>query len=433
MNALAIIEKKRDGLELSAQEIEDFVFAYMREEIPDYQVSALLMAVYLQGMNHEETVALTEALVKSGQVLDFSELGTVVDKHSTGGVGDKTTLVLLPLAAAAGVKIAKMSGRGLGHTGGTIDKLACIPGFRTDLPQDVFQRQVQEIGVALTSQTPKLAPADEKLYSLRDVTGTVESIPLIASSVMSKKIASGAQAIVLDVKTGSGAFMQDRKRAKELAQIMTAIGNSLGRKTVALITNMDQPLGFAVGNQLEVVEAMETLKGRGPHDLEELCLRLGAEMLLLAGKASDPAAAKMKLQAILAEGLALEHFRRFVAAQGGDPAVTDDYSLLGRPRQSKELKAKTSGYLNRLDARKVGQAAVLLGAGRLKKDEPIDLTAGILLHKKVGAAVAAGECVAEIFSSSLEKIEAASELLAQAFVIAAEKPQAPALIYERIA
>ncbi|NLM52568.1 MAG: thymidine phosphorylase [Firmicutes bacterium] len=432
MNALAIIEKKRDGLALSAQEIEDFIFAYVREEIPDYQMAAFLMAVYLQGMNRQETVALTETLVKSGQILDFSALGTVVDKHSTGGVGDKTTLVLLPLVAAAGVKIAKMSGRGLGHTGGTIDKLSCIPGFRTDLSQAEFQRQVREIGVAITSQTPKLAPADGKLYSLRDVTATVESIPLIASSVMSKKIASGAQAIVLDVKTGSGAFMPEFERARELALIMTAIGNSLGRKTVALITNMDQPLGFAVGNQLEVVEALETLKGRGPADLEELCLALGAEMLLLAGKETDLTTAKNSLKKLLVEGRALEYFRRFVAAQGGDPAVTDDYSLLGQPRHRRKLTAKTSGFVARLDARKVGQAAVLLGAGRQQKGESIDLTAGIYVQKKTGDAVAAGECVAEMFCSNLEKIEAAAEILAQAFVITAEKPEIPPLILDRI-
>lgn len=428
------MEKKRDSLALTTSEISQFIHAYLSGEIPDYQVSALLMAIFIQGMNHEETVALTDALVHSGEVLDFSGLGRLVaDKHSTGGVGDKTTLVLLPLAAAAGVTIAKMSGRGLGHTGGTIDKLSCIPGFRTDLPQEEFLAQVRELGVALTGQTPDMTPADGKLYALRDVTATVDSIPLIASSVMSKKIASGAQSIVLDVKMGSGAFMRDLVNARQLARTMTAIGTALGRKTVSLITAMEQPLGKAVGNHLEVVEAIETLHGQGPADLTELALTLGAEMLLAGKLAASRQAATAKLTALLADGSALQMMRRFIAAQGGDPAVVDEPARLGTPPYAREMRAVTSGYVTRVDARKVGQTAVLLGAGRQQKDAPIDLLAGIKLHKKIGDYAQQGELLAEMFASNEEKLAAAAAELIAAYEFAAQKPAEKPLIIERFA
>jgi pyrimidine-nucleoside phosphorylase len=431
---LEIIEKKRDGLALTAKEIQQFVQAYMAGEIPDYQAAALLMAIFIRGMNHEETVALTDALVHSGEILDFSASGRLVaDKHSTGGVGDKTTLVLLPLAAAAGVTIAKMSGRGLGHTGGTIDKLAAIPGFRTNLTQEEFLAQVDELGVALTGQTPHLTPADGQLYALRDVTATVDSIPLIASSVMSKKIASGAQSIVLDVKMGSGAFMRDLEGARELARTMTAIGTALGRRTTAFITAMEQPLGRTVGNHLEVVEAFETLHGRGPADLTELVLTLAAEMLLAGSLASSHEEALAKLNTLLEDGSALEMMRRFIAAQGGDPAVVDEPARLGIPRYAREVRAVTSGYVTRLDARKVGQTAVLLGAGRERKDAEIDLLAGIKLHKKIGDYVEQGDLLAEIFTGTEEKLPAAAAEITAAYEFAAQKPAAKPLIIERFA
>lgn len=433
MRVLEILEKKRDGLALSPAEIQQFIAGYLAGEIPDYQVSALLMAIFLRGMSNEETVALTDAFVRSGETLDFSGWEQpVADKHSTGGVGDKTTLVLLPLAAAAGVTIAKMSGRGLGHTGGTIDKLSCIPGFRTDLPKQKFLAQVRELGVALTGQTPDMTPADGQLYALRDVTATVDSIPLIASSVMSKKIASGAQSIVLDVKMGSGAFMRDLAKARELARTMTAIGTALGRTTVAYITAMEQPLGKAVGNHIEVVEAIETLQGRGPADLRELALALGAEMLVAGKLAATREAALAKLTGLLDDGSALQMMRRFIAAQGGDPKVVDDPSRLGVPPYTQEVRALTSGYVTHLDARKVGQTAVLLGAGREKKEDRIDLLAGIKLHKKIGDYVQQGETLAEIFASNEQKLAAATTELAAAYQYAAHKPVKKPLIIERL-
>lgn len=433
MRILEIIQKKRDGIALTAQEIDFFVAQYTAGQIPDYQISALLMAIYFKGMDDEETVSLTQALVNSGETVSFAGyVRQVADKHSTGGVGDKTTLVLLPLAAAAGVNIAKMSGRGLGHTGGTIDKLSCIPGFNTDLDRDTFIRQVREIGLAITGQTPQMTPADGKLYALRDVTGTVDSIPLIASSVMSKKIAAGARNIILDVKTGSGAFMRDLDKARELARVMAAIGGALGRRTIALITAMEQPLGCAVGNHVEVAEAIETLRGHGPKDLTELCLALGAEMLIAAGITDSAGQARETLINHLQNGAALETFRRFIRAQGGDPSVADDPTKLGEPAHSTSVCAVTGGYLARLDARIVGLSAVLLGAGREKKGDSIDLLAGIRLHKKIGDYVAAGDRLAEVFCSSESKLEPAATQLCAAFGYAAGPPAPSPLIFGRI-
>ncbi|EEG78295.1 thymidine phosphorylase [Dethiobacter alkaliphilus] len=434
MRAVDIILRKRDGAKLSPEEISFFIRHYLQGSIADYQVSALLMAIYFQGMDAKETAALTEALVNSGETLDFSGfLRPVGDKHSTGGVGDKTTLVLLPLVAAKGMTMAKMSGRGLGHTGGTIDKLACIPGFRTDLSRREFMAQVKELGVAVMGQSPEMTPADGQLYALRDVTATVDSIPLIASSVMSKKIAAGAGTIVLDVKAGSGAFMQDAEEARQLAEAMVDIGSVLGRKTVALITDMDQPLGHAVGNHLEVAEAIETLQGHGPADLRELSLELGAELLAGSGIMEDRHQAKKSLQESLSDGSALEMFRRFVTAQGGDAGVADDLSLLGSSPHRLTLTAPQNGYIGRLDARTVGNAAVLSGAGREKKGDDIDLLAGIRLYKKRGEKVQAGEVLAEVSGSHRDKLQAALEKLSDAYSFS-EKPPAPqSLIIERVA
>jgi pyrimidine-nucleoside phosphorylase len=433
MRALDIILKKRDGKPLSADEIHFFIKQYTNGDIPDYQTAALLMAAYFRGMNSDETAALTAAIVASGETLDFTALSRPVgDKHSTGGVGDKTTLVLLPLVAANGVAVAKMSGRGLGHTGGTIDKLSCIPGFRTELTRQEFLTQVQELGLAIIGQSPEMTPADGKLYALRDVTATVDSIPLIASSVMSKKIAAGAQSIVLDVKTGNGAFMRDTDSARKLAEEMAAIGRALGRKTVALITAMEQPLGYTVGNHLEVAEAIDALRGNGPADLTDLCLELGAELLVACGVELNRDLARERLAASLQDGSALQMFRRFVAAQGGDPAVTDEPQRLGIPSHTMVLRAPHSGIITKLEARTVGLAAVLLGAGREKKGDPIDLTAGIRLVKKVGEPVQKGDVLAELFTASEQKLADALQKLADAYHIGEEIPVILPLILGRV-
>lgn len=433
MRVLDIIRAKRDGKKLSAEEIKFFVDGYTRGEIPDYQASAWLMAVYFRGMDREETQALTDAMASSGARLDWSgEKRRVVDKHSTGGVGDKTTLVLMPLVAAAGAAVGKMSGRGLGHTGGTVDKLSCIPGFQTDLTTEQFARQLRELGLVVTGQSPDLAPADGKLYALRDVTATVDSIPLIAASVMSKKIASGAQGIVLDVKTGSGAFMRSREQARELAAVMVDIGRGLGRNTVALLTNMEQPLGRAVGNHLEVLEAIETLKGNGPADLVELCLSLGAEMLAVAGLEEDREAARAILSELLADGRALAMMERWIKAQGGDANVVANPELLGSSRHRLLLRAEQEGYLARVDALTVGECSVLLGAGREKKGDPVDLWAGILLHKKVGDFVRRGEILAELFSSDEKRLEKAAKHLAQAYGFVDRAPAPMPVVLERL-
>ena len=433
MSVLDIIQKKRDGKILAPEEINYFIENYQNGAIPDYQAAAFLMAIYFQGMDSRETAALTAAMVNSGETLDFSFLGRpVADKHSTGGVGDKTTLILLPLLAANGVTVAKMSGRGLGHTGGTIDKLSCIPGFRTELSRSQFLEQVEKLGVAIMGQSAEMTPADGKLYALRDVTATVDSIPLIASSVMSKKIAAGAQYIVLDVKAGSGAFMRDVLSARQLAEEMVAIGHALGRKTVALITAMDQPLGFAVGNHLEVLEAIATLKGEGPSDLTKLTVELGAELLVACGLSKELAEAREKLVTSLANGAALAMFRRFVAAQGGDSAVVEEPEKLGTPTHSTVLRSTQAGTVAGLDARIVGLAAVLLGAGRERKGDSIDLTAGIYLRKKIGDSLQEGDILAELFTSSADRLVIAEEKLATAFLIGEAPKESYPLLLGRV-
>ena len=430
MRAVDIIRKKRDGGELTASEIAFLIDGYGRGDIPDYQMSAFAMAVLFRGMTAEETAELTLAMARSGAQLDLSGIpGIKVDKHSTGGVGDKTTLVVAPLAAAAGVPVAKMSGRGLGHTGGTIDKLESIPGFRTELAPEVFFRQVREIGLAVAGQSGDLAPADKKLYALRDVTATVESIPLIASSVMSKKIASGADAIVLDVKTGGGAFMKTLEDSERLAEAMVAIGRLVGRKTAAVISDMDQPLGRAIGNALEVREAIAALRGEGPEDLTRLCLTLAAHMAVLGGKATSVEEAVRMLERKLASGEALEKFRAFVAAQGGDPASIDEPDRLPAAPRRIALTAERAGYVRRIDAEKLGLAAMVLGAGRAVKDAPIDHSVGIVLAAKSGDRVAAGEALAELHAAGDGAAEAeALRLAAEAFEIGAEPPVARPLI-----
>lgn len=401
-----LILKKRNGGELTPHEIERLISGYLREEIPDYQMSALLMAVYFRGMTPAETAALTMAMVHSGEVLDLSAIrGPIVDKHSTGGVGDKTSLVLVPLAAAGGVRVAKLSGRGLGHTGGTLDKLESIPGFRTDLSPRVFIEQVNRIGCAIASQTADLVPADKRLYALRDATATVDSIPLIASSVMSKKIAAGAQAIVLDVKTGSGAFMKTVDESRALAEAMVAIGRDVGRRTVAVLSDMDQPLGRAVGNALEVEEAMSTLKGEGPEDLTALCLALGAYMLLLGGVVRTRDAAEKRLRETLESGAALERFRALVEAQGGDVHAVDDIRRLPQAAHRVSVKAADAGVVMAIDAEAVGTAARVLGAGRSHKEDRIDAAAGVLLKRKVGDRVAAGDQLAIVLANDPARLE----------------------------
>ena len=420
MRAVDLILKKRHGLELSTEEIRFLIRGFTAGDIPDYQMAAWAMAVCFRGMSDRETADLTMAMAESGEMADLSDIhGIKVDKHSTGGVGDKTTLVIGPLVASAGVPVAKMSGRGLGHTGGTIDKLESIAGFRTELSPDDFIRQVNETGIAVIGQTGNITPADKKLYALRDVTGTVESIPLIASSVMSKKIAAGADAIVLDVKVGSGAFMKTEEDAIRLARAMVDIGTRVGRETVAVISSMDQPLGYAVGNALEVAEAIATLKGEGPEDLTELCLSLGARMVVLGGKASGVAEARRMLEEALSGGAAFAKFRAFVAAQGGDPAVADDPSRLPKAASVAEAAAERGGRVLAIDAEKVGLAAMLLGAGRETKESAIDPGAGVVLRKKVGDAVSPGETVAELHIGAGREGRAAEavQLLREAFRI----------------
>lgn len=397
MRTVDLIHKKRHGGELSTEEIRFLIEGFTAGNIPDYQMSAWAMAVCFQGMSARETADLTMAMAESGDQADLSGIqGIKVDKHSTGGVGDKTTLVIGPLVASVGVPVAKMSGRGLGHTGGTIDKLEAIAGFRTELSPEAFIRQVNETGIALIGQTGNITPADKKLYALRDVTATVEAIPLIASSVMSKKIAAGADAIVLDVKVGSGAFMKTEEDAIRLARAMVDIGTHVGRETVAVISNMDQPLGHAVGNALEVAEAIDALRGRGPADLRELCLSLGAQMVVLSGKAKAVAEARRMLEEALECGAAFAKMRAFVSAQGGDPAMVDDPALLPKAASVREVTADRGGRVLAIDAQRVGHAAMLLGAGRETKESVIDPGAGIVLKKKLGDEVAAGDVLAEL-------------------------------------
>ncbi|WP_258358738.1 pyrimidine-nucleoside phosphorylase [Moorella sulfitireducens (nom. illeg.)] len=433
MNMPDLIRRKRDGEALEPAEIELLIRDYTTGAIPDYQMAAFLMAVYFRGMTREETAALTRAMVASGEQMDWSAVpGVKVDKHSTGGVADTTTLVLAPLVAAAGVPVVKMAGRGLGHTGGTIDKLESIPGFRVQLSREEMVRQVKEIGLAITAQTGELAPADGKLYALRDVTATVESIPLIAGSVMSKKIAAGADAIVLDVKVGSGAFMPDLASARELAQVMVALGQEIGRRTVAVITNMDEPLGMMVGNALEVKEAIAVLRGGGPQELREICLTLGSQMLLLAGAAGSDGEARRRLEGLMDGGGALAKFRQFIGAQGGDPEVTDRPELLPAAREQITVTSPAGGYISAVQARLVGEAAMLLGAGRVTKESVIDPAAGIELKKRRGDYVNAGEPLAVFHVNDRTNLEAARDRFLSAYTLAPERPSNGQLVYEII-
>ncbi|MHA6483828.1 pyrimidine-nucleoside phosphorylase [Paenibacillus sp. strain BS8-2] len=397
MRAVDLIHKKRDGGELSSAEIAFLIEGYNQGQIADYQMSAWAMAVFYQGMTEQETAALTLAIAESGDKIDLSPIrGVKVDKHSTGGVGDKTTLIIGPLVASLGVPVAKMSGRGLGHTGGTVDKLESIAGFQTELSREQFIAQVNEIGLSVIGQSGDLAPADKKLYALRDVTATVESIPLIASSVMSKKIAAGANAIVLDVKTGSGAFMKTQADAERLASAMVGIGTAVGRQTAAIISDMDQPLGYAIGNSLEVAEAIATLKGQGPQDLTELCLVLSAQMVMLGGAAASIEEAKEMLRAQLHNGEALKKLKAFVEAQGGDGNMIDDPDKLPQAPTRLEVTSVESGYVAAIEAEQLGLAAMVLGAGRATKEAEIDYAVGLVLHKKVGEPVREGDTLATL-------------------------------------
>lgn len=431
MRMIDIIEKKRNGGELATEEINFFVKGYTEGTIPDYQASALAMAIYFQDMSDREIADLTMAMVHSGETLDLSAIhGIKVDKHSTGGVGDTTTLVLAPLVAALGVPVAKMSGRGLGHTGGTIDKLESIQGFHVEITTDQFIDLVNREKVAVIGQTADLAPADKKLYALRDVTATVDSIPLIASSIMSKKIAAGADAIVLDVTTGAGAFMKKEEDAIRLAETMVRIGNHVGRKTMAVISDMSQPLGYAIGNALEVKEAIDTLKGEGPDDLTELVLALGSQMVVLAGKATTLEEARKMLKEAIANGAGLEKFKKFVANQGGDPSVIDHPEKLPQAKYAIDLPAKTSGYVSKMVADQIGVAAMMLGAGRATKEDKIDFAVGIVLRKKGGDRVEAGEPLATIYANR-EAVEEVKEKIYDNITIS-DHGEEPKLIHKII-
>ena len=432
MRMYDLIKKKRDGKSLTAQEIKWFIENYVNGTIPDYQVSALLMAIYFNGMDLEETTALTFAVRDSGDTLDFSDVkGIRVDKHSTGGVGDKTSLIVAPIVATLGVKVAKMSGRGLGHTGGTVDKLESIPGFNTGLGVDEFLEIVNRVGIAIVGQSAELAPADKLLYALRDVTATVESLPLIVSSIMGKKLAADDDCIVLDVKTGSGSFMKTVEDSKRLARLMVDIGKQAGKKMLALITDMDRPLGFNIGNILEVKEAVETLRGKGPSDLTEICIALAAHMLSLAEKGTYEEC-EAQVKKVIADGSALKTFADMVEAQGGDSRVIYDTSLFKEAKFSRVVKAEKSGYIVKVDTEGYGTAALLLGAGRNTKEDKIDFTAGIILSKKTGDFVKAGEAIATLYTNSVEKLEAGERKLIESTVIGDEKPAYKPIILDKV-
>lgn len=432
MRMVDLIAKKRDGEALTKEEIDFMIEGYTKDEIPDYQMSAMAMALYFQDMTTDERVNLTMAMVNSGDTVDLSGIeGIKVDKHSTGGVGDTTTLILAPLVACVGVPVAKMSGRGLGHTGGTIDKLESIKGFQVELDGQTFNDLVNKNKVAVVGQSGNLTPADKKLYALRDVTATVNSIPLIASSIMSKKIASGADAIVLDVKTGSGAFMENLDDARALAKAMVGIGNGAGRQTIGVISDMNQPLGFAVGNALEVKEAIDTLNGHGPEDLTELCLTLGSHMVHLANKADSIDEARAMLVEAIESGRALDTFKVFVEGQGGDASVIDHPDLLPQAKMTKEITAKTSGYVQEIIADEVGIAAGMLGAGRMTKESEIDLAVGLVLHKKVGDYVEKGDVLVTLHTNK-EETQEVEDKVRNAYRMYAEKPEARVFIYDVI-
>ena len=433
MDILDCITKKRDGGALSRREIDEMIRGITEGEVPDYQTAAFLMAVYFRGMTDQETVLLTDAMRRSGDTMDLSDIpGLKVDKHSTGGVGDKATLAAAPLAAALGVPVAKMSGRGLGFSGGTIDKLEAIPGFRTRLGEEEFREQVRRIGIAVTGQTGNLTPADKKIYALRDVTGTVENRSLIASSIMSKKLASGSDAVLLDVKCGSGAFMKDLGEARELARLMVAIGRSAGRKMAALITDMDQPLGLAVGNALEVREAIDTLRGSGPADFTELVLELTGAMAFLGGRAPDAETGRKMAGQALAEGLGLKKLQEMILAQGGDVRVTEDPSLLPEAACALPVRAEEEGFVNRIDAMAVGEVSRDTGAGRRMKDEEIDLSAGVLLRRKRGDRVRKGQELAVLFGSDASRLAELAPSLRGAFSITETAPAPVSMVLDRV-
>ncbi|MCP3796551.1 pyrimidine-nucleoside phosphorylase [Paenibacillus sp. CH40] len=428
MRMVDLIEKKRDGKELSTEEINFIIQGYTQGEIPDYQVSALAMSIFFKDMTERERADLTMAMVHSGDTIDLSAIeGVKVDKHSTGGVGDTTTLVLAPLVAALDIPVAKMSGRGLGHTGGTIDKLEAIAGFHVEISKDEFVDLVNRSKIAVIGQSGNLTPADKKLYALRDVTATVNSIPLIASSIMSKKIAAGSDAIVLDVKTGAGAFMKTVDDAKALAHAMVSIGNNVGRKTMAVISDMSQPLGLAIGNSLEVKEAIDTLRGQGPKDLEELCMALGSQMVFLAGKAESLENAEEKLREVIRNGKALEKFKEFIANQGGDASVVDHPERLPQAQYLIEVPAKQDGVVAEIVADEIGTAAMLLGAGRATKESEIDLAVGLMLNKKVGDAVQKGDSLVTIHANREDVAQVLEKIYANIRI--ADHAEAPVLIY----
>lgn len=432
MRMYDIILKKRGGGELTPVEIGFFVDGYTSGEIPDYQASALMMAVYFRGMTEAETACLTMAMARSGDQVDLSSIpGVKADKHSTGGVGDKTTLIAAPVAAACGVPVAKMSGRGLGHTGGTVDKLESIPGLCTSMDRERFLEQVRRVGLCVAGQSGNLAPADKKLYALRDVTATVDSMPLIAASIMSKKIAAGSDAIVLDVKTGSGAFMKTEEQALALAREMAAIGENVGRRVTALITDMDMPLGHCIGNALEVMEAVEVLRGGGPEDLARVSLELAANMLHLAGKGELPACRALAREAI-SSGRALEKLCQMAAAQGGDARVLEDFSLFPKAALCREVLAEQSGYLAAVDTEACGTASVLLGAGREKKGDAVDHAAGIVMLKKPGDRVEKGEALARLYTSCEKRLAQGRERYLKALTFAEEPPAPRELILARV-
>ena len=432
MRIYDIIAKKRDGGTHTRAELETLINGYVAGDVPDYQMAAWMMAVYLRGMTDEETAILTDIMARSGEMVDLSPIaGIKVDKHSTGGVGDKTTLVIAPIAAACGVKIAKMSGRGLGHTGGTIDKMESVPGTRTALTQEEFFAQVNRIGISVIGQSENIAAADKKMYALRDVTATVSCIPLIASSIMSKKLASGSDAILLDVTTGTGAFMKTVEDSVQLAKLMVSIGGHHGRKVAAMITDMDMPLGHNIGNALEVAESIAVLKGRGPADLTEVCLQLASNMLVLAGR-GDLTACRALAERALADGTAFVKCRQMFAAQGGDTACIDDPGKLAAAKYRYALTAQGEGYIAKNDVEKIGNASVLLGAGRIKKEDTIDFAAGIVMHKKLGDYVRPGDAICTFYADDPALFPAAEEMYRGGLILSDTKPALPPLVYARV-
>jgi pyrimidine-nucleoside phosphorylase len=431
MRTVDLIQRKRDGEELAPEEIEFLVEGYTSGDIPDYQMSAFLMATFFSGMSDREVSRLTECMLRSGDTVDLSSIpGVKVDKHSTGGVGDKTSFIVAPLAAAAGVVVPMMSGRALGHTGGTLDKLESIPGFRTNLTAEEFTKQLSEVGLCFIGQTEQLAPADRKLYALRDVTGTVESLPLIASSIMSKKLAEGVDALVLDVKVGNGAFMKKQVDARRLAQTMVGIGRRMDKKVQALITDMNQPLGYAIGNALEIMEASQTLQNAGPADLTKLCIELAARMIHLGKKAGSLDDARRMAEKHLVDGSAYKKFKQVVAAQGGNPQALDKFELLPNATGMREITSPRGGYVSQIDAQDIGVASNMIGAGRDKKEDSIDPAVGIILEVKVGEKVDAGSVLCRLYYTKEDRVEEAADMVEDAFRISGSKPDERELILE---